>query len=64
MSDVCEGDRYRAFCAYGPHGREPGCRFSRIVESEDRAKQLVEDHERGSTCRADYELYSTERDHQ
>lgn len=50
-------DRYRVFCAYGPHYREPGCGWEAFVDSEVEARLIGERHARGQTHATDYERY-------
>lgn len=49
---------YRAFCAYGPHYRAPGCGWEATAESETEAERLAEDHSEGQTHAADYERHT------
>ena len=53
--DTNTGDRYRVFCAYGPHYREPGCGWETVVDSEAEAQRLEARHTEGQTHTADYE---------
>ena len=50
-------DRYRAFCAYGPHYAEPGCGWEAVVDSETEAERLAKNHSKFQTHEADYERY-------
>lgn len=49
---------FRAFCAYGPRHRAPGCGWEAFADDETKAAQLAEQHGEGSTHVADYEGWS------
>lgn len=53
---------YRAFCAYGPHYREPGCGWEQYANTETEAKRLADEHAKGQTHAADYERVNRNTD--
>jgi len=54
MSEQSTSGTYRVFCAYGPAYRAPGCGWERFADSEEEAERLVQRHEEGRKCVADY----------